>query len=230
MLVVLIKSVVIFFVVFVAIRLMGKRQLGQMQPLELVITLVVAEIACVPINDPYIPFYSGIVPIITLTFLHILLSFIARKSEKIRKVLSGRAMLVIDKNGINYDSLKKLNINMNDVIESIRSSGYMDINEIQYAIIETNGNLCVVEKEKDPSAPTPALLPLTIISDGKWKEENLETSALKKETVKAELNKHDLKSEKEVLYADVRQDGTVYVSAKEGNCFTFNATVNGGAW
>ena len=126
MLVVFIKSVVIFVIVFLCIRLMGKRQIGEMQPMELVITLIIAEIACIPINDPYIPFYSGIVPILTLTFLHILLSFVARKSQKVRRLLSGKPMLVINKDGIVYENLKKLNINMSDLIEAIRTSGYVD--------------------------------------------------------------------------------------------------------
>ena len=103
MLVVFIKSVVIFVIVFLCIRLMGKRQIGEMQPMELVITLIIAEIVCIPINDPYIPFYSGIVPIITLTFLHVLLSFIARKSQKVRRLLSGKPMLVMNKDGIIYE-------------------------------------------------------------------------------------------------------------------------------
>lgn len=230
MLVVFIKSVVIFFVVFVAIRLMGKRQIGEMQPMELVITLVVAEIACIPINDPYIPFYSGIVPIITLTFLHITLSFIARKSIKLRQILSGRSMIVIDKEGVNYENLKKLNINMNDLIEAIRTSGYMDINEIEYAIIETNGNMCVVEKTKDPTAIVPALLPLPLIIDGAWNKENLSRAGLTSAAVSKELKNNNIKKEKDVLYADVRQDGTLYVSPKKGKYFTAKVKIKGGGW
>ncbi len=230
MLVVLIKSVVIFFIVFIAIRLMGKRQLGEMQPMELVITLVIAEIACIPINDPYIPFYSGIVPIITLTFLHITLSFIARKSAKVRRLLSGRSVLVMDKNGINYENLKKLNINMDDLIEAVRTAGYMDFNEIEYAIIETNGNMCVVEKAKDPTAVTPALLPVAIIIDGKWNEENMKMSGLSQSAVVKELRAHNIKRESEILYADVRQDGTLYVSPKSGKYFTAKVKLKGMEW
>ncbi|MBQ8881998.1 MAG: DUF421 domain-containing protein, partial [Clostridia bacterium] len=130
MLVVFFKSIITFVVVFVAVRLMGKRQLGEMQPFELVITLIIAEVACIPMNDPYIPFYAGIIPIITLAFLEILLSMLSRKSLAIRKILSGSAIIVVDQNGINYESLKKLNINVNDLIEATRSSGYADINDV----------------------------------------------------------------------------------------------------
>ena len=146
MLVVFFKSIIVFFIVFVVVRLMGKRQLGEMQPFELVITLIIAEVACIPMNDPYIPFYAGIVPIVTLAFLQIIISTIARKSLVARRLISGSSVIVIDKEGINYGNLKKLNINVNDLIEAARSGGYMDLMDIAYAIFETNGNLCVIEK------------------------------------------------------------------------------------
>ena len=120
MLIVLIKSVITFVIVFFFIRLMGKRQLGEMQPLELVITLIIAEVACIPMNDPYIPFYSGVIPIVTLAFLHIVFSFVSRKSMAVRKLLSGSSVIAIDKDGINYKNLRKMNINVNDLIEAVR--------------------------------------------------------------------------------------------------------------
>jgi len=230
MLVVFIKSVVIFIIVFLCIRLMGKRQIGEMQPMELVITLIIAEIACIPINDPYIPFYSGIVPILTLTFLHILLSFVARKSQKVRRLLSGKPMLVINKDGIVYENLKKLNINMNDLIESIRTSGYVDLNEIEYAIIETNGNMCVIEKPKDPTQASPAYLPLALVVDGVWQKENLALAGLSTDAVLKAVRSFGVKNEKEILYGDLRQDGTLYASPKVGKCFTAKLKIKGGGW
>lgn len=230
MLVVFIKSVVIFVIVFLCIRLMGKRQIGEMQPMELVITLIIAEIACIPINDPYIPFYSGIVPILTLTFLHILLSFVARKSQKVRRLLSGKPMLVINKDGIVYENLKKLNINMNDLIESIRTSGYVDLNEIEYAIIETNGNMCVIEKPKDPTQASPAYLPLALVVDGVWQKENLALAGLSTDAVLKAVRSFGVKNEKEILYGDLRQDGTLYASPKVGKCFTAKLKIKGGTW
>ena len=230
MLVVFIKSVVIFVIVFLCIRLMGKRQIGEMQPMELVITLIIAEIACIPINDPYIPFYSGIVPILTLTFLHILLSFVARKSQKVRRLLSGKPMLVINKDGIVYENLKKLNINMSDLIEAIRTSGYVDLSEIEYAIIETNGNMCVIEKPKDPTQKTPAYLPLAIVVDGVWQKDNMRMAGVVEDEVIKAVKPFGIKNEKEILYGDVRQDGTLYTSPKVGRCFTSKLKIKGGGW
>lgn len=228
MLVVFIKSVITFFLVLIVVRLMGKRQLGEMQPFELVITFIIAEVACIPMNDPYIPFYYGIVPIITLGVLHLVLSLVARKSMLARKIISGRSVLAIDKNGINYENLKKMNMNVNDLIEAVRSSGYMDFADIEYAIFETNGKVCVVEKASDPSEVKPAFLPLSLLIDGKFDADNLALAGVEEVKLREVFLKNGLKNPKEVLYADVRQDGTLYVSPKYKQCFTQKISIKGG--
>ena len=207
---------------------MGKRQLGEMQPFELVITFIIAEVACIPMNDPYIPFYYGIVPIITLGVLHLVLSVLARKSILARKIISGRSVIAIDKNGINYENLKKMNVNVNDLIEAVRSSGYMDFADIEYAIFETNGKVCVVEKECDPTQPKPAYLPLSLLVDGKFDKENLELAGASKQKIIEVFLKNGIKNPKDVLYTDVRQDGTLYVSPKYKKCFTQKISIKGG--
>ena len=207
---------------------MGKRQLGEMQPFELVITFIIAEVACIPMNDPYIPFYYGIVPIITLGVLHLVLSVLARKSILARKIISGRSVIAIDKNGINYENLKKMNVNVNDLIEAVRSSGYMDFADIEYAIFETNGKVCVVEKECDPTQPKPAYLPLSLLVDGKFDKENLELAGASEQKVIEVFLKNGIKNPKDVLYTDVRQDGTLYVSPKYKKCFTQKISIKGG--
>ena len=230
MLVVFIKSVITLFFVLIVVRLMGKRQLSEMQPFELVITLIIAEVACIPMNDPYIPFYYGLVPIVTLAFLQILLSTLARKSIFMRTLNSGRSIIVIDKNGINYENLKKMNININDLIESARSSGYVDFNDIEYAIFETNGKLCVIEKACDPTEPKAALLPLALVIDGKFYEENLQLCGVKRNEILSLLRRHSINGLDSVLYLDVRQNGMVYVSPKKGKFFTDNVDVEGNNW
>lgn len=228
MLVVFIKSIITFFLVLFVVRLMGKRQLGEMQPFELVITFIIAEVACIPMNDPYIPFYYGIIPILTLGLLHIVMSFLARKSLFFRRLLSGRSLIVVDPDGIVYDNLKKMNLNVNDLIEAIRSAGYMDISEIEYAIFETNGKLCVVEKTCDPTQPKPAYLPLPLVIDGKFEAQNLELSGTDKQQLLEVAQKNRVSGLRDVLYADVRQDGTVYISPKYGKCFTEKLAITGG--
>jgi len=229
MLVVLIKAILVFLIVLFCVRLMGKRQLSEMQPFELVIMLIIADVACIPLSDPSIPFYGGIVPIIVLTFLHIMISFFSRKSLRLRRIVNGSPVIAIDKNGINFKNLKRMNINMHDLIEAFRSSGYSDINQIEYAIFETNGKLCVIEKESDPSESVPALLPLTLMVDGKWNNEGLKEAGIEAAAAEKLLRKNRISNLKDVLYMDIRQDGVVYVSPKSSPYFLGKLKV-GGSW
>ena len=121
-----------------------------------------------------------------------------------------------------------MNLNVNDLIEAIRSAGYMDISEIEYAIFETNGKLCVVEKAADPTAVKPAFLPLPLVIDGKFAMDNLELSGTTVPMLTQAVKKNRLSGIKDVLYADVRQDGTVYISPKKGKCFTEKLAISGG--
>ncbi|MCM1367222.1 MAG: DUF421 domain-containing protein [Roseburia sp.] len=236
MFVVFLKSLITFLVVFFVIRLMGKRQIGEMQPFELVITLIIAEVACIPMNDPYIPIYYGIVPIVTLATLHILLSLLSRKSIKARKILSGSSMIVIDKSGIKYENLKKMNMNMDDLIEAVRTSGYVDFTQIAYAIFETNGQLCVVEKEQEQSngeqdtqsdGQKKTLLPLELLVDGNYIDRNLELSGTSKSEISRVLEENKLRLS-DMLYIDVRQDGNAYFSPKHAPSFCSALAISGG--
>ncbi|MCH5165686.1 MAG: DUF421 domain-containing protein [Clostridiales bacterium] len=237
MFVVFLKSVITFIVVFFVIRLMGKRQLGEMQPFELVITLIIAEVACIPMNDPYIPIYYGLIPIFTLATLHILLSLLSRKSIKARKILSGSSVIVIDTSGINYQNMKRMNMNVDDLIEAVRTAGYVDFSQIAYAIFETNGKLCVVEKEQaqqqeqsrdeQSQQPQKTLLPLELIVDGKYLEQNLSLSGTDKSEITRVLDENGLRLT-DMLYADVRQDGNAYFSPKHKPAFCSKLAISGG--
>ncbi len=241
MFVVFLKSIITFAVVFFVIRLMGKRQIGEMQPFELVITLIIAEVACIPMNDPYIPLYYGIVPILTLATLHILLSLWSRKSLRVRKILSGSSVVVIDKDGINYENMKRMNMNIDDLIEAVRTAGYVDFSQIAYAIFETNGKLVVVEKEQpqqqqsqsgeqngNESGEQPqTLLPLELVVDGKYIEENMRLAGADRSEIERVLSDNKLKL-KDILYADVRQDGNAYFSPKRKSAFCESIAISGG--
>ena len=224
-------------------RLMGKRQIGEMQPFELVITLIIAEVACIPMNDPYIPLYYGLIPIITLATLHIVLSFVSRKSLKARKILSGSSVVVINPDGIIYENMKKMNMNMDDLIEAVRTAGYVDFTEIAYAIFETNGKLCIVESEQakqqqqeqqqqqqsggEQQSEPKTLLPLELVIDGKLLKENIELSGADTAELESVCDEKNIKLS-ELLYADVRQDGKAYFSPKYGKAFCRKLAITGG--
>lgn len=225
MLIILIKTIIIVMLVFFVLRLMGKRQLGEMQPFELVITLILAEVACLPMNDPSMPLYSGIVPIVTLAFLHILFTFISQKSMRFRKVFDGRSVIVIDRGAVVYQNLRKMNMNMNDLIEAARTGGYADFAKIEYAIFETNGNLSVIEKDSGEES----LLPMPLVIDGTRIVKNIKLAELTDPMINKYLKEQGIKSDKEVLYLDIRQNGGTYLALKDGRFFC-GKLKTGGSW
>ncbi|MBO5884428.1 MAG: DUF421 domain-containing protein, partial [Clostridia bacterium] len=146
MLTLMIRSILIYVLVLVMFRLMGKRQLGQMQPFELVLTLILADIATIPMTEISIPLLHGIVPLLTLLLIHYLISITCRLSTKFSELISGKPVIVINQDGIDYNSIKKLNLSVDDINESLRSAGYFSINQVLFAIMETNGKMSVLPK------------------------------------------------------------------------------------
>jgi len=206
---------------------MGKRELGEMQPFELVITIIIAEVACIPMNDPGIPIYFGLIPIITLVVLHFIISFLSRKSHKMRKFFSGSSMIVLDKDGINYKNLKALNMTVADLIEAVRSKDYADFNQLQYVIFETNGSVSIIPK-KDAEENATDFLPIPLILDGKYIDENIAKAEVTKPQLTKKFNQMGLHRLKDVLLCDIRQDGSMYVQPKNKRYIQTKLAISGG--
>ena len=227
MLVVFFKGIIIFVFVLFVIRLMGKRELGEMQPFELVITIIIAEVACIPMNDPGIPIYYGIIPIVTLVVLHFTISTLSRKSLRMRKFFSGSSMIVLDKNGINYKNLKTLNMDVSDLIEAVRSNDYADLRQLQYVILETNGTVSIIPK-KDAEDTVTDFLPIPLVLDGKYIAQNMEIAGVTKPMLTKKFNQLGLADLKKILLCDVRQDGSMYVQPKGKPYITTKMSIEGG--
>lgn len=195
MLVVLVRSVIIFIILVIGIRLMGKRTLGELQPYEFVIMLAVAELACIPMQDINISIFYGLVPLGVVIVLHYTITILTSKSIKMRKFLNGKPFIVIDDDGINAETLQKLNIDINDLMASIRQQGYFSITQIKYGIIETNGKLSLLENEE---AEAPNSIPMTLIVEGKLLDENINVLNITKAQIDKLLSDNRLKM-KEVL-------------------------------
>lgn len=146
MLITFIRTIILYFLVIISIRLMGKRQIGELQPYELVITLMLSDLASLPMQDTRLPLLLGIVPIITLLFVKVLISEIQQHSTFFERLLDGTPSVIISNGKINLDMMKKQKLTMNDLLEELRSAGYLDIKDIQYAIIETNGTISIIPK------------------------------------------------------------------------------------
>ena len=180
MLTVAIRSLIVFIILIVGVRLMGKRTIGELQPYEFVITLAVADLACTPMQDVSVPLVYGIIPILVLFVVHYLLTLATTKSQPFRKFLNGRPFIVIDGDGINSECLTKLNLSVNDLLALIRQQGYFSIPEIAYGIIETNGKLSILASE---NAAAPSSVPMTLVMEGKLLVENIEKLNLDTQSV-----------------------------------------------
>ena len=235
--IILIRSVVIYLLVLFVIRLMGKRQVGEMQPFEFVITLIIADLACIPMAEIAVPLVHGIVPILALLVLHFFICFLSRKSMRVRYLLSGRPAIVVSPKGINYQELKKLNMTLDDLIEAVRGCDVFNLEDIAYAIIETNGKMCIIKKSNiEPVTrddmeikPEPSSLPVNIIMDGRLMEENVSLTGIDEKFINMVLQKAKISKIKEVLIFTLDNQGNCYIQAKNAKeCLSFSVHFVGG--
>ena len=171
----------LYLLLILTVRLMGKRQVGQMEPSEFVVTMLVANLAAIPMQDGGIPLYSGVVPILTVLGAELLLSAISLRSIRFRRLLCGKPVILIENGRILRENLKKTRVTLDELSGHLREKEVLDPRAVQYAILETNGNLSVFPypKEKPASARDAGVqvrrqyLPITVISDGHLLHENL---------------------------------------------------------
>ncbi len=166
-----IRTLIIIITLIVLMRLMGKREIGEMQPYEFIITLIIADLACIPMTDVSIPLTYGIVAIVCVFLLHQLLTLLEQSGSLVRRIISGKPSVVINKDGINVLELKRNNLGIDDLIESMRTAGYFSFDDLSYAIYETNGSLSAFPNN-DKKQPTSSL-PLLIVAEGKLENHNL---------------------------------------------------------
>ena len=176
-----IRTVFLYLVLILSIRLMGKRQIGQMEASEFVVTMLVANLAAIPMQDSGIPLYSGLVPILTVLGMELVLSCLILKSIAIRKFFCGKPVILIDNGKILQENLRRTRVTLDELTGHLREKDVLDIGSVQYAILETDGNLSVFPfpKERPASAKeagieaSPQSLPVTVIEDGYFSAENL---------------------------------------------------------
>lgn len=213
------RAIIIYLVVLVLYRLMGKRQLGQMQPFELVLTLIIADLATIPMAEVSVPVLHGIIPVFTLVILHFILSFLSQISNKFARFLSGKPIIVINPNGIDSKALKNLNLSVDDVFEAIRGCGYFSLEQIQYAIMETNGKMSVMPKsgfspvtlqDLDIQSDETAI-PINLINEGKILKENLKIAKVDESSLAQILMQAKVENVKDVLILTMDKNGLVYL-------------------
>ncbi len=230
MLTIIIRSILIYFIVLFVYRLMGKRQLGQMQPFELVLTLIIADLATIPMAEVSVPVLHGIVPLLTLVVMHFILTILTKSSQFLSKLISGKPSIIINPKGIDYNAMKKLNLSTDDIFAALRECGYFSISQVQYAIMETNGKVSVMPKSEAAPATNADLkldvdesfIPIVLVSEGKIMKDNVNIARLDEGKV------FDLVAEnggkgglKKVLILTVDQSGNGYIQMMddEGKSF-----------
>ncbi len=223
MILIIIRTAVVYFFITLGIRLMGKRQIGDMQPNELAITLLISEIAAIPLQDSSQPVLNGIVAIFVLVIIEIIISYLTMKSIKLRKLMSGNSVVIINNGVIDQKAMKKVRLTVIDLIELLRSQNIFKIENVAWAILEVNGNLSVIEKDDYrtvqvsdfPSIKAKkATLPLPIISDGKIIKETLIAMNVSEKEILRRISPAKIK---DVFLLTLDSSGKINVIKKENN-------------
>lgn len=217
------RTVILYLCVVIAMRIMGKRQMGELQPAEFVIALMISELATIPIEPGDVPITHGIIPIFALVLLEILSSLLILKSETLRKIISGSPVEIIKDGRFLMKNLKRLRITIDDVTEQLRLQGYSSISQIDSAIIETNGQLSIIPKEDERPvvcrdlglSPEQTHTPHTIISNGKLRKNNLEGSGKSEEWLKKKLARYNIKSYSQVDFFSITDENEIVLQIKE---------------
>lgn len=222
MITVFIRALILYLVVVVVMRMMGKRQVAQMQPFELVIMIMIADLAVTPMEDIDIPLVNGVIPIVVLLSVQVLASYFSLKSEKFRDFICGKPSILIHKGRIDQSEMHRLRVNINDLLEALRSKNYFNVNDVQYAILETNGQISVIPKADKRPVETADLsvmvqeeeLPITLISDGKLDNKKLRKSGYDKKWLMDQLGQQNINNVRDVFLASLSSDGSLYVQEK----------------
>lgn len=203
-----IRTIIIYILVSISLKAMGKRQLGELEISELVSTLLISEIASLPIADPDIPLMNAIIPLIFIVCLEIIISTVKNKSEKLKRYVEGEPTFVIYQGVLRQDALKQHRISINELLCEIRMQGVADIKDVYYAILEQNGKLSVFEK-KDCSC-----FSHTVIIDNEINEMRIKTLGYDDTWVKKQLARHKVK-QSDVFLMTVDDSGNTYIIKKD---------------
>lgn len=222
MLISFIRTIILYSVLIAVIRLMGKRQLGEMEPMEFVVTMLLANLAAVPMQEVGIPLLAGLIPILVVLAMELTLSVLVYHSVGARRLLCGKPVILMENGRLLQENLKKTRITPDELTECLRMKGTVDLSSIKYAILETNGEISVLPYAKFKPAPAKAAgvcvedtaLPVTIISNGRVLEENLPLLGKPRVWVEQTLEHYHCKA-RDVYLLSAEPGGKLYFSVKE---------------
>ncbi len=221
MIVTFIRVSILYILVLVIMRLMGKREIGQMQPFELVIAIMIADLASIPMSDTGVSIFNGIIPILALLLFQLIISFINLKSIILRKIICGKPQILVYRGKIDEHALKKEKITINELQERLRQKDIYTLGDVEYAILETNGEISVIQKpEKRNTTPedfniVPEYegIPYDLVVDGKIMYKNLKSIGRDEVWLKKQIEKFKIKPE-EALIVTFDGKGQIFCQAK----------------
>lgn len=222
MLVIFFRSIFIYIIVLIVMRLMGKREIGQLQPFELAISIMIADLATMPMSNSGIPITNGIIPILGLLVMHLLISVINLKSTKIRKLICGKPSLLIYRGKINEEMLRKERFTINELQERLRDKDIMNFGDVEYAILETSGQINVIQKPNKRNSipedfgiePEYEGISYDLVIDGVIMEDNLKILGKNYQWLKKQVEKFGFKP-KEALIVTIDGKGQFFCQKKE---------------
>ena len=222
MLVTFFRAIFLYIIVLIVMRFMGKREIGQLQPFELAISIMIADLASIPMTDAGVPISNGIIPILGLLVMHLLISIINLKSLKAREIICGKPRILIYRGKIDEKALKKERFTINELQERLRKSNVMNLGDVEYAILETSGDLSVIQKpEKRNTIPedfqiTPEYegISYDLVIDGKIMKDNLKKIGKNYQWLKNQIEKFNMKPE-EALVVTYDGKGQIFCQKKE---------------
>lgn len=220
----LIRTVILYILIIAGVRLMGKRQVGELEPSELVLSLLIADLASVPMQDLGIPLHAGVVPILALLSLTMILSVLTMKSIRFRTLMCGRPSIVVRDGKVDQGEMRRNRLTVDELLEELRGQGYTDLAGVKYGILETNGRLSVLPYTEQRPATARQLglesretgLPVVIISDGRILQDNLKRRGLDLSWLDKQLAEHGYPDFRDVFLLTVDEAGGVYFVPREG--------------
>lgn len=223
MIVIILRTLIIYTVVILSLRIMGKRQIGQLQPAELVVAIIISDLAAIPMESVNIPLLSGIIPVFTLISAEVIVSYLSLKSKKIRKFIIGEPSIIIYDGVINQTELEKLRFNIDDLLEELRINNCYDISDVYVAVLETNGQLSLIPRDNARGVTVEDLnlkkvrhsgLPCNVISDGHLNKTELKRSGKTLNQLNDEIKKRGAKDIKDVFIASIDAEGEMFMQLK----------------
>ena len=216
------RSIMLYIIVLAVMRLMGKREIGQLQPFELAISIMIADLATIPMADTGIPIGNGIVPILGLLIMHLLISLLNLKSMKAREIICGKPSILIYRGKIQENAMKKERFTINELQERIRGEGIVNLGDVEYAILETSGQITVIEKPNKRCATPEDLgirpeyegIPYDLVVDGKIMYKNLELIGKDYKWLKKQVNNFGFNPE-EALIVTIDGKEQIFCQKKE---------------